>query len=550
MPEAGKKFKTFCRIIDYVDQADPELSELLRGTCADMTLNSHKGKAGITFIMPSDSLKKEIADLAYSTDVKSANKACDILNAHIFRDVYKTPADWKKSPVVPNSLYPSQQVDVESVAAKSVTFTNGATAELDEKFKDSSRKSNLAVWKLTKGQIPVTADKPAKLTFIKRKKPLGKVGEYELGGDGLRQNARLQIAIAVENAYLLDQLSGSTRQQVIGGADETRYASPSSSGPRDVYLEHTLSLVHFIAGRDKELLYGVVLPLISFQKVDFYNLLEPHRFTNNHLIPDALIHEWWSGNRRQINVSRTLEEVSNCLNNSGSNALIYKERNLILTEIDGFRRAIINNMSQPREIAQKVHNVYNELITTNSLGSAKDIFPEALLQFYRAEPLLKILQDELRYTTFLMFEALEKEQFDRGKFENILLYIAEATHAIGDEQAAVLKLLNLNNLSAQIAPNQKIEQLGVFVNSTYFVFIPLSKNEIADFIFKNVIVRPDPGHSSIWNIHRYMAATHTRLLKNAHGNDSDDNLLLQLLSQVNTDKLDPRLREQIKRLST
>src|SRR5277367_4332191 len=106
----SNKFKTYCRIIDYLTVADPDLAELIRGTCTEMSLTSLKGKPGITFLAPQDKkYREEIAKLAYSEDVNDAMKAADMINALIIKDKLKTPQQWQAHrDDLPNSIHPSQ----------------------------------------------------------------------------------------------------------------------------------------------------------------------------------------------------------------------------------------------------------------------------------------------------------------------------------------------------------------------------------------------------------------------------------------------------------
>src|ERR1700743_1507318 len=101
---SGKQFKTYCKIMDYIDAVDPELATLARGLCVDLSLNSFRRKPGITFLMPQDkSFRAKLEKLAYSDNIMEATKATEMLNALVIQDVFKTPAEWKTREVS-NSL--------------------------------------------------------------------------------------------------------------------------------------------------------------------------------------------------------------------------------------------------------------------------------------------------------------------------------------------------------------------------------------------------------------------------------------------------------------
>ena len=51
---AEKKLRVFCRIFDFVDEVNHELAKIMKDLCIESTLNTMKGKNGITFLMPTD----------------------------------------------------------------------------------------------------------------------------------------------------------------------------------------------------------------------------------------------------------------------------------------------------------------------------------------------------------------------------------------------------------------------------------------------------------------------------------------------------------------
>lgn len=527
---ASKQFKTYCRIIDYVDAVDPELASIMRGTCADMPLGSLKGKPGITFLMPQDkAFRAKLEKLAYSDKTEEANKAADMLNALIIRDVFKSPSEWKSREVA-NSLLPSQVVDVDSVTAKEVVFKSGARAVLDENFKDSSRRSNLAVWKLVSGELPVTTDKPAQNKFTKHK---GKTGAYE-PGNLQTQSERFKIALAVENAYALCRLQ--------------HESNVTGHGHRDVYLEHSLSLISYILNvrNDSATLYEKVLPLISLDKLDFYLLVEPHRASGQYLLDDALIHEWWvQRNSHVCSPSKVIQEIERLLS-SGTGALVYTNRALILEKIADARQRIGQVADyRPRNSVDEIAKVYEELESSNTIGGAGPIYPAALAQFYASEPGLKMIQDELRYLTFGAFKTLEANAFDFGAFHELTNMIGECLHAASaDDRARMHKLLNKNMIKYLISPSENVQEIKIFLYSTMFMFIPLTNSEASNLKYKHSIQRPNPSNIVVFNIAKDLYIQHQRLM--APGSPANTDIVAALRS-LNIETLDPVLKEELKR---
>lgn len=528
---ASRKFKTYCRIIDYVDSIDSELAEIVRGTCADIPLGSTKGKPGITFLMPQDkAYRKKIADLAYSAKVEDANKASDMLNALIIRDVFKSPSDWlAKKDDIPNSLLPSQHVEIDNVSGKEVVFKSGARAVLDTDFQDASRKSNLAVWKLT-GEIPVTTDKPAKHKYAKMAR--AKVGSYD-PGHIQAQNDRFKIAIAVENAYVLHELARRTDR----------------GHPReDVYLRYTLSLIHFILHirKDDELLLNRIIPLLGFDHLDFYLLVEPHRFGAQYLLPDELIRDWWLNKTMQFSMKKTIEQIENLLVR-GNGALVYTGRTAIIDKLAEIRQNLCSRVdARPRSCVEEIAREYAQLEQHNTIGGLGPIYPTHLATYYANEPGLKMLHDELRYLTYGAFKRLEEQPtFDMGYFHELTNMIGDYLHAAtAEERERVVQLLNKQSIKFQIAPTEKIQEIKIFINSTIFMHIPLTQTEAEGIRQKYTITRPNPNNIVLYNIQKDIYVQHARLLSSSPGAAPNKNIM-EVLESLDINTLDPELKKRI-----
>lgn len=554
---ATKKFKTFCRIIDYIDSIDPELAELLRGTCADMSLGSLKGKPGITFLMPQNAAyRKKITDLAYSDNISDANKACDMLNALIIKDVLKTLNDWRnKRDDIPNSLLPSQHIEIDNITNKEIIFKSGAVAVLDEKFKDNSKKSQLAVWKLISGEIPVTMDKPSKFKYAK-KKGGSKTGGYDVTPEFVN-NIRFKIAIAIENAYITDRINNTMGSLTFGAGHEFEYKKeikPAfSSRRRDIYLEFILSLVNFIMNSDEDLLYDKILPLISFQKIDFYNLLEPHTIKHDdshYLIPTSLINAWWN-NRSSFNIQSVIDQIGKKLSSPPAKFQQYKlygDKKGVIQDTNNLRTQIMKSIeSRPRDSPKEIIEVYKILDNDNKIGACQPVYPPGIAAYYKSEPSLKLAQDELRYLTYLQFESLERQPtFDRNKFETIINMIAEYANVLtSDERERTFKLNNMYTMKYLIQPTEKIQEIKIFLNSTHFLYVPLTPEEVYNYPLKNVIVRPDPDElHGIWNIDKSTISQHKRLAQSPEEQKSISEAL-NLLHTMNPSTMTPELKQSI-----
>lgn len=538
---ASRKFKTYCRITDYMDSVDSEFSELIRGTCADLALNSTKGVPGKTLLWPQDKAYKEkIAKLAYSDKVEDANKASDMINALIIRDVFKAPSEWlARKDDIPNSLMPSQRIEIDSVSGNEVIFKSGAKAVLDKDFQDASRKKNLAVWKLSGGEIPVTSDKPATHKYSKMNK--GKTGGYDVSNLA-SQSERFKIAVSVENAYVLHELARRT-----GGGQKHD----------NIYLRYTLSLIKFLRKScGDEFLYNNILALLSLDKVDFYILLEPHKFGGQYLINDMLIHEWWVNKDLNFDMSSCIEEIDsmlkpNMVKPEYKQYLAYSGRDRIMEALSQIRLGSCQNIdARPRNCVEIVDKIYDALDQTNAIGGLGPIYPPGISAFYANEPGLKMLHDELRYLTFGAFCQLEEDRhFDMGKFHELVNMIGDYLHAATKEdKCRVTQLLNKNCIKYQIAPIEKIQEIKIFINSTMFMHFAMTYEECKNL--ESVTKRPNPNNIKLFNIakviHMRLYAQHRRLLQ-TYQSEQPSKDVANLLMSLDVKTLDPLLLDELRK---
>lgn len=521
---ANKQFNTHCRILDYLDSVEPDLARIIRGVCVDMSLTSLRGKPGITFLMPVDpKFRKRLEELAYSDKPEDANKASDMLNNLIIKDVFKQAGDWKSRQVA-NSLVPSQVIDVDSTTKNEVVFKSGAKAVIDDRFIDSSKDRRLAVWKLS-GEIPITTDKIAK-ELPKKKK--GVVGAYE-PGNLQSQSERFKIALAVENSYALRRL-----QQDNSGEKQC-----------DVYLETVLSLVHYIKNvrKDEALLHDKVLPILSLDKADFYFLVEPHRASGDYLLDNSLISEWWACRGQSYMNPIDIRKDIDAMLSGSTGAAIYSQKSQLMDKIADIRQQISQRAAaRPRSSADEIEAIYSELEKSNSIGGIGNVFPADLAQYYANNPGLKMLQDELRYLTYGAFKQLESRGFDVNSFHDLTNMIGEYLYSsTADERARSQKLLNKNTLKYMIAPTEKAQEIQIFVNSTMFMYIPLTSAEASNLKVKNSVSRPDPSHIVLFNIAKDLYKQHERVLKAGVNNSA----ILDALKSVGLDKKDPAIWDEM-----
>lgn len=509
----SKKMSVHCSIMPYVAKVNPALHDIIVGTCTDRSINGAKNKSGTTFIMPDNKeLLAKIEKLAYSANSNDVAEAANIINAHVIRIPLRSATDWNtKKDNIPNSIFPSQRVEIDKASGDEVHFKNGAVAKLDKDFvqmmskeeADAPRRA-LVVYKLIKGELPVTKDKPA--TPIKS----AKAGGYALEEPVSAQSSRFKIAITVENDYLLHRLQ--------------KLTDPESKSC-EVYADYTYGLIQFMLSDSKyhDDLVGKVIPLISCSNLDFYMLLEPHRKETRMLLDDAVIDAWWVSGRRKFQGS--LGELKSKLYalTQGRSEACYSRTSDLQEAIDELRQSI----QVDKRVADHVVEIYNQFVAENKIGAVDNVLPSELIDYYRANPGLKLLQDEARYIGHLAFDRLEKRAFNRADYEVLLNTIGDYLVEKGRN-----KLMNSINFKIWIQPTQQLNEADIFINSTAFLYVNHMGNELD---IQVITYKPGEPTEAVFDAFATKEATHQRLYGSS--SMSKEDLVLALkgldLSDVN-----------------
>jgi hypothetical protein len=388
---------------------------------------------------------------------------------------------------------------VDKVTKTEVIFKSGARAVIDKEFEKANRKSNLAVWRLETGKIPVTSDKPASLKYSRRR-PAGQKKQGETTGGFLPLSTGIRNAIlkTVENEYVFNRLRSEKERT------------------HCVYTKYSLSLfMHLLKNADKSL-QERVLPVMSLDKLDFYLMLEPFKYNGDYLIDESVITEWWNSKDLSFNVETAMQKFSDTL--TGSGAKIYTNTLDVIQAVDNIRFSNINESLDggKRNVVQNtIIPLYEKLEKDNSIGSLGDILPASLHDYYRSNPLYKLVCDELRYIVGGQFMRLESEPvFDQGVFSEIKMVISEYLSA-GDRSCRenVLRITNYRKLMYSVDYKDLIGSVRGFVNSTCFVYIPLTIEIAKNYPIANSTKFPsvpDFNDSVIQNAVKYVYYKHSQ----------------------------------------
>jgi len=545
---AKSPYKAHLQIIDYLDIIDPEFAQDIRHCCANISLQPGRGKPGVTLLYPTEkSYREKIHKLAVSKDPADVGKACQMVNAMILREKLKTPDDWDSmKDDIPNSLFPSQQITVTKTSASKITLLGGSViVEPDSGFIDASTRSNLAVWRIISGEIPINGPKSSKAGSPGGKsgaprrrgptlrEPGSREGGYEVSQEAAAANLRFSIGLAAENAYL------------------------AFAGKKNVFCQYAMSLARYIESNDSAVFYDCVLPSISFRCMDFYILVEPHNFNGPYLVPTRIIRDWWEQFNYAIESMENILQYRDWINSkliaapAGSAAIYSADKRIhLISEIDSLRMETSDkSSSNPRCSVAHIREAYQKVETQNIIGDVMNVFPAGTAAYFKAAPGLKLMHDELRYLTELMFIRLESAPaFDRAQFQTIVEYIGAYMNARGVDEREHAAILCNRNLATRIEPTEKFREISTFVNSTLFLSIPLTDRDMEQYPVESSAVRPREGEELVYNVDKALKLRHVRLYgtQTLEGNRAQVQLLMNLLDRIDPSKLPPEAMARLK----
>lgn len=478
------KFKVYCRIIDYIQaRADEKggemydtLAKIIRGTCADMALNSTRGRPGVTFLMPSDAAYiNKIADLAYSSEIDEAEKAADMLHSLILSNVYYSAAEIKSDKYLANCVMPPQALEVKKIDGDKVYFTDSTYAVIDKRFQNAKRK--FAVWTLY-GEMPVRTTNAIRRPFMTgeekdKMKTQRKTGKYEMSQNEYSE-PRMRIVIAIENIYLLNR----QQQCAMGKADKHDC---------DVYFHYSMSLLSHICAHDNDL-FSRIMWKISGDKSDLYFLIEPYTPESQCIVPTKLIEEWWANNSDYARAD--MKEAKRC--------------------IDAWMKSSKSSRMQARDTADRVRGE----IGANGVGMAREIGAAYASNAVgpSEDRSAKLVEDEVRFLCAQLFCRFEASpRCDPAQFNFITNFIGDYLHrgkpSLTDEAAIRLS----------IQPIEKLIQVRRFLHSSWFMYVPLCKDEMSG----NTAFRPkgDREMSGFWVDIKNKMSEHVARASNANVNE-------------------------------
>ena len=458
---SSKKLHKYCRIYKWIETKDVALAGAIRDLCMEGALSAGR-RSGVTFLYPSAAVRKKIVDGAYSPDPE---KATQLLEAHIILSGVRTAADFRKG--VGSRL--GIKLEVESASESSITLKGGAKLKVANDF-IPLRKDNIAVWEIESGEVPLEGPE-----F--KTPPIRGRGEYSdkksfSGGSSL--NDRQILATNVEGAY-------------------NTCMRTDRCATKDPYLTHAVSLLNFLKTSHSDQLVKV-LPIIDRDPaVTFYLLIEPYKTSGSeYILPNSILFGDTGWNGAEIYEGAVSEfkkffemigqENSPSSENrqSGSPTVpyVFRDTQFVRSAIDNVRLQIIgddgrhaNKVNTPKA----VHSVYEMLITENSIGGAQPIMPDDTL---RALPgTKKLWQDELRFILHAAMQTIrDMPVYNQNEFAEVIRMLRNQRP--GNNYSNESNLSNLELLQHNVAPQSEFAMLVKFINSTDFLYIPVSAAKV------------------------------------------------------------------------
>jgi len=516
----SKKHQVVKTILDYICEVDDELFDAMNVSGVEYLFNP-RGRTGITFLWPAtdSSIRQDILKLSLG-DMDDKNKAGEIISSIIIPEYIKSVDDFKSF---------SRKITDASGSIISLDLLNSKPGMLkldrgdvvpDKKFAEyiaENPKINYAVFRLSNGVYEPDRQKaePSAKTTARpsnRKKAEPTPEQIETAKKPSRaRELRIQIAKDIENDYVNDIVSKRGVLQLrkplkSGKSTNGKPAEVEVSVYRNAYVDAVLSLVNYIIKSKSQqtivdVVYGKILPLISYESIDFYLIFEPYNTTGTYIVDDDIIESWYV-NRKNYGMLDLLNHIEKCFvkqetNKSTAVPIFYTARNELNDTVDSVRCDIISDIQTkgPRKVAVSVNEAYKKYISTNALGQLNNILPKQISDNYKASSMKKLVEDELRYRANRWFLELEKDfniHLFRETVDNIKNYICS------DFSASALKILNPDTLQYAINPNDKLKVILSFINSTYFLYSPMSVKVYETFISEFTISNVPTFSNGIW----------------------------------------------------
>jgi hypothetical protein len=442
-----------CRIFQWLEAQDPELAGAVRELCLDRLLEPPPGH-GVTFLYPQEkAYRDEIVDATYSADPESAIKLVESL---IIPDALPKGADFKKRPIGSRL---GVRYAVESAEAGTVRLAGGVELVPAKNFSPFGRREHeIAVWAIAKGRLPLVGEAYTAPPRAERRGAKG--GRAVRGGANGALNNRQLLAGAAETEF-----DRCMRQ------DRCRAHNP--------YLAKVVSFLNYLKARHPDLLL-TLMPVLDYDPVVcFYLLFEPYKSVGEYLVPEEVLFGdgAWNGAEAFGNAVEEYKAIFAAIPReqaptatdpaTGQPAVpyVFRDHAAIAAQIDLVRRQF--GALNPRQGPQMVQDTYAALAAHNTIGGVGPVLPDTTLRALAGSK--KLWQDEFRFIIHEALQTMRATPYTTDLFGSIVRDLRYAWP--GDNYGRELRLSNVEDIRASVAPRDTLLLLGKFVYSTDFLYL-------------------------------------------------------------------------------
>lgn len=467
--------------LKWLARYDNELAETIQSATLEKLFNLN-GRPGMTIILPTGEARKEILRLldedADTADMITGGR---MLAAYVLLDAYSTPESFKSADMICNALKQVLAVDHAKSTRGTVALACGVRIT---QHRDGQIAPNISVW-VAEGSIPINlpvanvavVSSRRKIAVDTKPQPKGMWSAESTAVTPATRSQREQIAHETETHY----------------SSEVVNSNITGQRARPVFMLRVLGLCDMILQRCSDqaiadIFYGRIMPLLSWEPVDFYLLFEPHLTSGQYMIPTDLIKQ---SIVYQFSPVDAMERVEAAMRSAPSGIMVNIDRLGLAMAFDEQRDAV-SDAPEKRMIAETVCTAYG-VIASNSIGG-KTIFPAYVASLYKNDPMKKVSVDELRYLSAKLFGRLESAKFDRAEFNRLTSTIRRYF-----ETPNYTCIVNGDAIASSIQPTERIREVLGFVNSKYFLFTPLTIAETKEFAAQvKCSMRQSPTGESVW----------------------------------------------------
>lgn len=368
----SKKRNTFCTVAQWLEQEDIDLYNAVDSLCA-LSVIRPKGDAGVTFIYPEDKkIRDKIINAQYA-DGDAQIAAEKLIKAHTLYINFADPSAFiQHAKDIPNAL--GNRVKFIKTSGNSVELDGGVVITPDKGFIARGDRKNMSVWRMSKGEMPITGEKH---TF---KQERG--GAKKTGGGRQPIVERAKFAACIEERYRTSLLRGTLNIN-------------------DPYPEAILSLLIWLKHSGHTDIMRSILACTSANwMVEFYNIFQPYR-SSGHLLSDSLFVEWQNSTMGYCFIDKPalylLDFYKNLNESKASDAFASAESRATLRAAQNNERNNIAHDMARSTLASHIKELYSNVSRTNKLGNIDEVYPPALANYYKSDPANKCMEEEVRF---------------------------------------------------------------------------------------------------------------------------------------------------------